>query len=167
MVLSTTGTNLPCEFWTFNFTATTGQYVSGSFSSDNPVSFFIVPQASYQSWVKAGTCGNAGDAIASQLISTSYNFTRIAIPSSGTWTIVIVNASNAKNADGYVTAYLSTAGYTATQTLIGTVTTTISTPVTSQPTSATGVPGFPIASIILGLMAGFVAIIVLRRRNRG
>jgi hypothetical protein len=167
-VLSTTGTNLPCEFWTFNFAAATGQYLSGNFTSDSPVSFFIVPQANYQDWVKSGTCGNSGEALASQLIVTSYSFNGIAIPSTGTWTIVVVNSSNEKNADGYISAYLSTGGYTATQPfnqpLTGTITSTItSTTLLGQPTT---IPGFPPASIILGIFGGLVAVVILKRRTR-
>jgi hypothetical protein len=124
-VLSTTGTNLPCEFWTANFNASTGQYVSGGFSSNIVLSFFVVPQASYQNWVKAGTCGNAADAIASEQLTTGYSFSPTAIPSSGTWTIVLVNTSNTNNADGTVNAYLSAGGYTVTQPFAGTITSTI------------------------------------------
>ena len=166
-VLSTTGTNLPCEFWTINFTANTGQYLSGNFSSDNPVSFFVVQPASYQSWLKGGTCGNEADAIASQLITTSYSF-NAAIPTSGAWTIVLVNSSSAKNADGFLAAYLSSGSYTVTQPLMGTVTTTI----TSASATASGsgqsttIDGFPFASILVGVIIGLVIIVVLRRRNR-
>lgn len=165
-VLSTTGTNLPCEFWTFNFTANTGQYVSGNFSSDNPVSFFVVQAASYRGWLRAGTCGNVGDAIASQLITTSYSF-NAAIPTSGMWTIVLVNSSNAKNADGSLAAYLSSGSYTVTQPLMATVTTTI----TSASATASGsgqsttIDGFPFASIVVGIVVGLVVIAILRRRN--
>jgi hypothetical protein len=167
-VLSTTGTNLPCEFWTVNFTATTGQSLSGNFTSDNPVSFFVVPQATYQSWVKAGTCGSAAESIASQLIATSYRVNGVAIPSGGTWTIVIVNSSSEKNAEGYLSAYLSTNGFTVaqpfTQPISGTITATItSTTILNQPTT---IPGFPSASIILGILTGLVVTLIMKRRNR-
>jgi hypothetical protein len=166
-VLSTTETKLPCEYWTFNFTANTGQYVSGNFTSDNPVSFFLVQVAKYQSWLKAGTCGNAGDAIASQLIATSYGF-NAAIPTSGTWTIVLVNSSNAKNADGSLVVYLSSGNYTVTQPLISSMITTISSAGTAGPSSSqsTNIDGFPLASIIAGIMIGLIAIVGVRRRNR-
>jgi hypothetical protein len=165
-VLSTTGTNLPCEFWAFNFTADTGQYVSGNFSSDNPISFFVVQTASYQRWLKADTCGNVGDAIVSQLIGTSYSF-NAAIPTSGMWTIVFVNSSNAKNADGSLAAYLSLGSYTVTQPLMGTITATItsSSATVSSSSESTTIDGFPIASIVVGILVGLVAIVILRRRN--
>lgn len=166
-VLATTGTNLPCELWAVNFNATPGQYLFGSFNSDIPVSFFVVQQSSYQKWVKAETCGNIGDAVAGQLLTTSYLLRAVAIPSAGTWTIVIVNSSNARNADGYLAAYLSTVPYTVTQPIIGTITMTTTltteTVVISQP--VTGVPGFPASSIILGIIAGLIAVVMLRRRS--
>jgi hypothetical protein len=162
-VLSTTGTNLPCELWAVSFNATTGQYVSGTFGSDIPVSLFVVQQTSYQNWMKAGTCGNMGDAIAGQLITMSYSIPPAAIPNSGTWVIVIVNSSNARNADGYLAAYLSIVPYPVTQPLTGTVTmTSIS---TTTVLSGQPVPGFPVASIIIGILAGLIAIVMLRRRN--
>jgi hypothetical protein len=164
-VLSTTGTKLQCEFWTFNFTANVGQFLSGGFSSDNPVSFFVVTQSTYQSWVAAGMCGNAGAAIASQLISTGYSFTGIAIPSSGTWTVVIVNASNAKNAEGSLTLSLSAGVYPVTQPLLSSLTTTITS--SSVSGQSPGIDGFPFASIIIGLAVGLIAAMILKQRRFG
>jgi hypothetical protein len=154
-----------------NFTAAVGQYVSGNFTSDNPVSFYIVQVARYQSWLKAGTCGNPGDAIASQPITTEFSFNP-AIPSSGTWTIVLVNSSNAKNADGSLTAYLSSGSYTVTQPLMSTLTTTVVSSAVVQPTT---VGGFSPASIVfvvmidlvVGIVGGLITIFILRRRNHG
>ena len=178
LVNSTTGTNLPCELWAFNFTATTSQYLSGGYNSDNPVSFYVVPQADYQSWIKAGTCGNSEDALASQLIATSYNFSALAMPSTGTWTIVIVNSSNANNAGGYLMVYLSSSSYTTSYTLtqlssIQSFTPTQSYPATSTSTitstttfgPTTTISGFPLLSIILGVLGGLGSIVVVRRRQ--
>lgn len=172
-VNATTGTTLPCEYWAWNFTASTGQYLSGSYNSDSPVSFFVVQQPSYQRWVDASTCGNAGDAIASQLVATSYIFTGVAIPSSGNWTIVLVNSSHANNAGGYLTAYLSTSSYIVTQPLLSTVVATTSSSSSGSSSSAIssitysqhGVPGFPIPSIIVGIIVGLI-VVFERRRNR-
>ena len=165
-VLATTGTNLPCELWALNFNATTGQYLSGSLNSDIPVNFFVVQQASYQNWVKAGTCGNMGDAIAGELLTTSYSLNAVAIPNAGTWTIVIVNSSSARNADGYLVAYLASVPYPFTQPLTGTITMT-TTLTTSTFLSGQPVPGFTLCSILLGFMAGLIAVVRLRHRGHG
>ena len=165
-VLSTTGTNLPCEFWTFNFTATTGQYVYVNFTSDNPISFFLVQPSSYQTWLKTGSCGNAGDAIASQLVTTTYNVTR-AIPTSGRWVIVLVNSSTAKNADGFLVVNLSASSYTITQPLMTTITASLTYASVSSTSSgpSTGIAGFPIASIVFGIALGLIVVTILRRRE--
>ena len=165
-VLSTTGTNSPCELWALNFTAGIGQYLSGSFSSDLSVGFFVVPEGNYQEWVKAETCGSLTSAIAGQLLTTSYDIGPVAIPSSGIWTIVIVNSSNARDADGYLAAYLTTTPLTVTQPLTGTITMISTTTSTATILSGHPVAGFPFSSIIFGIMVGLIAIIALRRRNR-
>jgi len=166
-VLSTTGTNLPCEFWTLNFTAVDGQSVSGNVTSDNPIGVYVVQEASYSIWLKNGSCGNTVDAIASQLIATSYSFNAV-IPSSGTWLIVLVNSSNAKNADGYLSVYLSSGTYTATQPLTSTVLETIpTTPTATSSGQPTGIAGFPISSIIVGIAIGWITVALLRRKRRG
>jgi hypothetical protein len=164
-VLSTTGTNMLCEFWSLNFTATVGQYLTGSFNSDIPVSFYVVRTMAYQDWLRAGTCGSMTDAIAGSLLTTSYGFTPVAIPDSGAWTIVIVNSSNARNADGYLAVYLSSVPLTVTQPLTGTITMTY-TSTTASVVSGQPVPGFPVSSILLGIMAGLAATIIFRRRKR-
>ena len=170
-VLSTTGTNLPCEFWASNFTAALGDYVSGNFTSDNPVNFFVVQQTKYEDWLKAGTCGTPEDAITSQLITTSYSFDA-ALPNPGSWLIVLVNTSNAKNADGYLVAYLSTLGYTVTELMTSTIIPTImrsTTTTTAQPTSIVSfqfAPVIAILGIVVGTAVGLGAILMVSRRRR-
>ena len=171
-VLSTTGTDQPCEFWTYNFNATVGQSVSGGFSSDSPISFFIVQQGSYQNWVKAGTCGSATDAITNQPVSTGYSFGPVAIPSAGTWTIALVNSSDSRNAEGTVSVFLSSGtGYTVTQPIMSTITTaTLATSalaslVSNSAGQATSIPGFSLASIVAGVMLGLLVVGTLRRRK--
>jgi hypothetical protein len=168
-VLSTTGTNLQCEFWTMNFTSTNGEYLTGNFTSDNPINFFVVQEAKYQDWLKGGNCGNTGDSITSQLMTTGYPF-NAAIPSPGTWVIVLVNASNAKNADGFLTAYLSTLAYTVTELMTSTITPTIVTSTTSQPTTSNTnlqlASELGIATIIAGSIVGLAAILIMNRRRR-
>jgi len=166
MVLSTTGTNLQCEFWNFSFTGNQGQYVIGNFTSDSPVGFYIVQETSYQNWLKQGTCGSATDAIASQQFTMSYSF-NAALPNSGRWVIVLVNSSNTRNAGGSIVAYLSSAGYTVTQAMLSTITTTgtTETPETTS-TPSTSIPGFPVESLLVGITLGLIAILLLRFRRR-
>ena len=160
--LATTGTSLPCEFWTFNFTGNTGQYVSGNFTSDSPVDFYLVQSATYQSWSTQGTCGSATQAVASQLLTKSYAF-NAALPSSGAWTIVLVNSSNARNAEGSIVAYLSSGGYTITQPMFSTITTVAS---GNTIPSSTNIPGFPSESLLIGLAVGLLALLIFRLRKR-
>jgi hypothetical protein len=162
-VLSTTGTNLQCEFWNFTFTGNQGQYVIGNFTADTPVDFYIVQDTSYQNWLKQGSCGSATEAIASQQVTMSYSF-NAALPNSGRWVIVLVNSSNTRNAGGSITAYLSSGGYTVTEVMLSTITTRGTTETTSTP--STGIPGFPIESILVGITIGLFAILVLRLRRR-
>lgn len=162
-VISTTGTNLRCEFWNLTFTGNQGQYVSGNLTSDIPLDFYIVQDTSYQNWLKSGSCGNAGDAIASRLITTAYSFDAV-LPNSGKWDIVLVNSSNARDADGFLSAYLSSGSYTITQPLLSTVTTTSAS--TNITTPTTNIPGFPVESIAVGIVIGLAALMILRCRRR-
>jgi hypothetical protein len=161
-VNSTAGTNLPCQRWIFNFTGNQGQYVAGNFTSDIPLDFYLVQDTSYQSWLKVGSCGNAADAITSQLSTMAYNFD-VPLPSSGRWDIVLVNLSSARDADGHLVAYVAAGSYTSTQQFLSTITMTSTFTSTTAP--STGVPGFPIESIIVGIVTGLVALIILRRRR--
>ena len=173
-VLSTTGTNLQCELWNFTFTGNQGQYISGNFTANRPVDFYLVQDTNYQNWLKQGTCGTATDAIVSQQLTMSYNFSA-ALPNSGRYDIVLVNSSNTSNAGGSITAYLSSIGYTITEVMESTITTTgvttgvsTGTTQTTQPTStlSTNIPGFPVESILAGIIIGLIAILILRFRKR-
>ncbi len=160
-VISTTGTNLRCEFWNLTFMGNQGQHVSGNFTSDIPLDFYIVQDTSYQGW--SGSCGNAGDAIASRLITTAYSFDAV-LPNSGKWDIVLVNSSNVRDADGFLSAYLSSGSYTITEPLLSTVTTTSAS--TSITTPTTNILGFPVESIAVGIVIGLAALMILRYRRR-
>jgi hypothetical protein len=162
-VISTTGTNLRCEFWNLTFMGNQGQYVSGNLTSDIPLDFYIVQDTSYQDWLNSGTCGNAGDAIASRLITTAYSFDAV-LPSSGKWDIVLVNSSNVRDADGFLSAYLSSGSYTVTGLLLSTVTTTSAPTNVTAPT--TSIPGFSVESIAVGIVIGLAALMILRYRRR-
>jgi hypothetical protein len=168
-VISTTGTNLPCELWNFTFTAVQGQYLSVNFTSNIPLNVYVVQDAKYQSWLNQGSCGDQADAVSSKMLTVSYNFTGV-LPNTGRWTLVLVNLSNTRDADGFMTAYLATGNF-VTGELLSTITTT-STPasVTTMSTGpegpSTGVPGFPAESIVLGFAIGLAALIILRQRKR-
>jgi hypothetical protein len=161
-VISTAGTNLHCQFWNLTFIGNQGQSVVGNFTSDIPLDFYVIQDASYQSWLKVGSCGNGADAITSQLSTMAYSFD-VALPSSGRWDLVLVNFSNARDADGFMVAYVPAGSYTSTQQLLSTVTPTST--FTSATTPSTGIPGFPVESIIVGMVTGLVALMILRCRS--
>lgn len=161
-VISTAGTNLHCEFWNFTFMGNQGQSVAGNFTSDAPLDFYVIQDTGYQSWLKIGSCGNAADAITSQLSTMAYSFD-VALPSSGKWDFVLVNFSNSRDADGFMVAYVAAGSYTLTQQLLSTITSTTS---TSASTPSTSIPGFPVESIIVGMVTGLVALMILRLRRR-
>jgi hypothetical protein len=163
-VISTTGTNLPCVFWTLNFTANQGQLVSGNFTSTIVLNFYLVQDSSYKSWRSEGSCGNAPDAVTSQLSTTSYSFSGI-LPSSGAWDIVLVNLSNSRDADGFMSAYLGAGGYTTTEESLSTTTLTSHTTSASTYAPTTSIPGFPLESIAIGMLVGLIALMILRPRH--
>jgi len=163
-VISTTGTNLHCELWNFTFMGSQGQYASGNFTSDIPLDFYLIQDTSYQDWLRAGSCGNAADAIVSKQSTMSYGFDA-ALPSSGKWDLVLVNFSNTRDADGFIVAYLSSGSYTITQLLLSTITTTSTLTNSTTTASTTNIPGFPVESIAIGFMAGLVALMVLRHQR--
>ena len=161
-VISTAGTNLHCQFWNFTFTGNQGQYIAGNSTSDIPLDFYVIQDTSYQSWLKVGSCGNVGDAITSQLSTMAFSF-NVVLPNSGRWDIVLVNLSNARDADGHLVAYVAAGSYTSTQQMLSTITMTST--LTSTTTPSTSIPGFPVESIIVGMVTGLVALMILRRRQ--
>ena len=162
-VISTAGTNSHCELWNFTFAGIQGQYVAGNFTSDIPLDFYLLQDTSYQSWLKVGSCGNVVDAIRSQLSTMAYSFD-VALPNSGRWDIVLVNLSNTRDADGHLAAYVAAGSYASTQQLLSTITATSTS--TSTTTPSTSIPGFPVESIIAGIVTGLVTLMILRRRQR-
>ena len=157
-----------CETFNLIFNGTQGQYVSGNFTSDIPLGFFITQDSSYQTWLKSGGCASFPSSIVSQPPTMTYAF-NLAVPYSGLWDIVLVNYSNTRNADGFMTAYLSFLGSTFTQPLLDTITQTNPVPsmMTVQATTGTsGIPGFQAESIIIGIILGLVALILLHHRRR-
>ncbi len=161
-VISTGGSNLHCELWNFTFMGNQGQIVVGNLTSDIPLDFYLIQDTSYQSWLKVGSCGNVADAITSQLSTMAYSFD-VALPSSGRWNLILVNLSNARDADGFMVAYIPAGSYTSTQQLLSTITPTST--FTSATTPSTSIPGFPVESIIVGMVTGLVALMILRSRR--
>ena len=152
-VYSTTGTSVSCETASFTFNGTRGQYVSGNLTSNIAVGFYIMADATYQSWSKLGNCGSVPGAIESQQSTMAYDFT-VALPDSGIWDIVLVNSSNARNASGFLMAYLTSGTFISTTSLLSTVTQTI--PVES----AIIIQGeATVSNYSLYLIAGIIAIV--------
>jgi len=91
------------------------------------------------------------------------------IPSSGVWVIVLVNSSNAKNADGYLLANIAAGSSLVTRPLLLTTTvsslTTASSPTPAVSDQAPGIAGFPIISIVIGVVIGLLGTVLLRRRK--
>ena len=157
-----------CGTFNLTFNSTQGQYVSGNFTSDIPLGIFITQDSSYQTWLKSGGCASFPSSIASQPPTMSYAF-NLALPNSGLWDIILVNYSTTRNADGFMTAYLSYLGSTFTEPLLSTITQTSlvqSVMTASSTTGTSGIPGFQAESIIIGIILGLAALILLRRRRR-
>jgi len=157
-----------CETFNLAFNATQGQYISGNFSSDVSLGFFITQDSSYQTWLKSGGCASFPSSIISQPPTNSYAF-NLALPNSGLWDIVLVNYSTSRNADGFMTAYLEVLGSTLTEPLLTTITETniVSSVVTLQTAPGnSGIAGFQPESIIIGIILGLAALILLRRKRR-
>lgn len=168
-VVSTAGTTLQCQLYNITFLGNQGQFVSGNFTSDIPLNFYIVPAQIFQGWLGAENCGNVEDAIASQLNTTTYSF-NAALTSPGQWDFVFANSSN-RDADIFMVAYLSSIGYTVTQPILSTTTSTF----TSRTTTPAAVQTFPVESITIIALIGVVALAVVivlialgyRRRQEG
>ena len=157
-----------CTKFHLTFNGTQGQYVSGNFTSDVPLGIFITQDSSYQTWLTSGGCASFPSSIVSQPPMMTYAF-NLALPTSGLWDIVLVNYSTTRNADAFMTAYLSFLGSTFTQPLLSTITQTNLVPsmMTVQATTgSSGIPGFQAESIIIGIILGLTVLILLRRRHR-
>lgn len=152
-VVSIAGTPLACQLYNFTFQVGQGQYLSGNFTSDVPLNFYIVPQQVLQNWSASGSCGIAADAVASQTDSTTYSF-NVALTNSGMWSIVLVNSYN-RDADGFMLANLSQIGYTTTQPVLST--TTISPSTTASTPFA--VPASKIEPIAIILLIGILVLV--------
>jgi len=165
-----------CGKFKLTFNSTQGQYVSGNFTSDIPLGIFITQDSTYQAWLTSGRCSNFPSSVVSQPPTMSYTF-NLALPNPGLWDIVLVNYSTTRNADGFMTAYLTFLGFTFTEPLLSiitqmTVTLTsigqysMTTLTQTSTTGSSGIPGFQAESIIIGIILGMALLILLRRRHR-
>jgi purine-nucleoside phosphorylase len=167
---ATTGTSMSCETISLTFNGTQGEYLTGNITSDIPVGFYLMQDSSYKNWLKTGSCGAFPAAINAQPLNvTSYAF-NVALPFSGPVDVVLVNYSNNRNADVFLTAALASQMVTATQQLVATITSTIfsQSEIVEQQmsTSTMNYSTNVIVAIVLGaiiLMA--VAAVALRRRR--
>lgn len=165
-VNSTSGTNYGCETFILTFTGNRGQYVSGNFTSIIPLDFYIMPDSSYQNWLKTRGCASLPDSITSQRIVTSYNF-NVALPDSGLWDIVLVNYSNNRDASGFMVAYLSSGSYTSTESLLSTITQTNPVQSTMAQNMPTAYSLYLIGGIIIAIIiaVALTAISVMKRKQ--
>lgn len=156
-VYSTTGTSLGCETTVFTFNGTRGQYVNGSFTSNIAIDFYVMADASFQSWSKLGTCGSVPAAIEHQQNTMGYGF-NAALPDSGTWDIALLNFSNTRNASGFLEAYLTSGTFTSTEQFISTLTQTIlvKSTIVQQMTTLS-----PYSLLVIGAIIAIVFAIVL------
>jgi len=151
-VYSTTGTSFSCETTSFTFNGNRGQYVSGNLTSNIAIGFYIMTDASYQSWSKLGNCGSVPGAIGSRQSTMAYGF-NVALPDSGVWDIVLVNSSNTRNASGFLVAYLTSGTFISTKSLLSTLTQTIPVESTTIKQEAT------VSSYSLYLIVGIIAVV--------
>ena len=161
-IVSTVGTSLQCQFYNVTFTANQGQNIYGNFTSTVPLSFYLVPDQTYQNWLKSNNCGSADNAISTQTNTQSYAF-NATFTYSGPWDLVLVNSST-KDADGFLTAYLSSTGYTIALPILSTTMGSL-TGVTVASTNPS-IPGFQPESIVLGVLLGLAVLMALRHGRR-
>ena len=153
------------------FNATAGEVLIGSVTSNSNVDVYIMTAPAFKSWshqiVAGGICTPA-NLVASQLATTSYNFTTT-IPSNGVYEIVVnnishstvtaqVNANLAASAPALVTAI---AYSTVTQQMVQTQTSIQTVQSSGGPDLTTLVVGIITLIVIIA-----IAYVVLTKRRR-
>ena len=162
-VISTAGTNLHCQFWNFTFTGNQGQYVAGNFTSDIQLDFYLIQDTSYQSWLKVGSCGNVADAITSQLSTMGYRFDA-ALPALGGGPC-FRQLFQCRDADGFIVG-LRISWQLHVDGAIAQYDYHVQHIHERDHTPSTSIPGFPVESIVVGMVTGLVALMILRRRRK-
>ena len=154
------------------FNGTTNAVLSGSVSANSTVDVYLMTAPAFQAWshqiVAGGLCTPASP-VASQLGTTSYNFT-VTMPSNGVYELVVNNLAestviaqvNANLSASAPTLVTMVAYSTATQQMVQTVMQT--SVATMQPTSS-GPDPTTLAAVVIVIMA-VVAFVALRKRGK-
>ena len=156
-----------CSLLSLPFTAPVRSVLSGEFSTDAPVDFYILSQTDFTAFTQAGTCqlpATVNPLFSSFDTTGAYNqYTSMPISTNGTYLYVFVyrNAGLSHLTSGYATISLSYPSSVTFQTATShnTVVMTFST-VTSSTT-----PEFPIWTILLDfiILIGLVGLLLRRK----
>ena len=170
------GTHGVCgEYFVQAFNGTANAVLIGSVSAKSAVNVYLLTGPAFQAWehqvVAGGTCSPASP-VASQLGTTSYNYT-ITIPANGVYDLVVNNLStstvvaqvNANLSASAPTLVTEVAYSTVTQQMVQTVMQT--SVATMQPTSSGPDPTTVAAIILVIIVVAVVALVLVRKRGKG
>jgi hypothetical protein len=163
------------EYFVQAFNGTANQILSGSVSANSTVNVYLMTAPAFQAWehevVAGGTCTPASP-VASQLGTTSYNYT-VTIPANGVYDLVVHNLSTSTvvvqvnaNLSTSAPAMVTVVAYsTVTQQMVQTV---MQTSVATMQATSSGPDPTTIAAIILVIVVVVVvALVVVRKRGKG
>ena len=173
------GTHGVCGvYFVQEFNGTAGEVLIGSVTSNSRVDVYVMTASAFKTWshqiVAGGICTPA-NLVASQLATTSYNFTST-IPSNGVYEIVVnnlshstvtaqVNANLATTAPGLVTVVASsTLTQQMVQTLMQTSTQTIQ---TVQSSGGPDLTTLAVGIIVVIVIVGIGYVVLTKRRRTG
>jgi hypothetical protein len=163
-----------------SFSVNANEVISIRLTSNIPIDFFVMSYKDYTAWHAANGCPVTSALVEQYSVdSVSMNLT---IPESGSYYLTFLNTSpdtTAKiqlRADDVgvatpssmttTTEVVSLSQSTTTQAFLVTETRVLTTVRTEQvPSSIGGIPGFPMESILVGLITAFAILAVLRRRH--
>jgi len=165
-----------CSVYAVPFSAAQGDFLSGSFSANNPVNFYVGMQGSINDWARsvAACMGPPANVLAvpncnatPNCATKSSNFT-LTIPQTGKWAFAFVGVQ----ADVNLNAILqSNTIYTTTGRMISTGFQTTGTQVTTvqpvtQPPSVSNTTSTPQNTLILAAIAAVIILTLLFVRSR-
>ena len=159
-----------CSVLALPFSAPVNSVLSGEFTADVTIDFYILSQSDFTSFTHLGNCalpGNANPLFRETNVMGAYNqYSSIPIPVNGTYLYVFVyrNSGLAHITSGYATVNLSFPSSVSFVTIgasSGTIVMTFS-PATSSPT-----PEFPELSgwLVLVLLTGLVWVVLRKKRG--